>query len=68
MEKYPFSRPFVAGDRLTTEAALFLNGLVDAMASSSGTTGGTGSAGSGNQYVEITIGGTTYKVLHDGAV
>ena len=35
---------------------------------SSGTTGGTGSAGSGNQYVELTIGGTTYKLLHDGTV
>jgi hypothetical protein len=31
-----------------------------------GTTGGTGSAGAGNQYVEITVGGTTYRVLHDG--
>ena len=40
------------------------NYLVD----SSGTTGGTGSAGSGNQYVEMTVNGTTYKVLHDGTV
>lgn len=35
---------------------------------SGGTTGGTGSAGAGNQYVEMTINGTTYKVLHDGTV
>lgn len=35
---------------------------------SSGDTGGTGSAGAGNQYVELTIDGTTYKVLHDGTV
>lgn len=35
---------------------------------SDGTTGGTGSAGSGNQYVELVINGTTYKVLHDGTV
>jgi hypothetical protein len=35
---------------------------------SDGTTGGTGSAGAGNQYVELVIGGTTYKVLHDGTV
>ena len=35
---------------------------------SSGTTGGSGSAGSGNQYVELDIDGTTYKVLHDGTV
>lgn len=39
-----------------------------AVAASSGTTGGTGSAGAGNQYIEITIEGTTYKVLHDGTV
>lgn len=35
---------------------------------SSGTTGGTASAGTGNQYVELTIGTATYKVLHDGTV
>jgi hypothetical protein len=35
---------------------------------SSGTTGGSASAGAGNQYVELTINGTTYKVLHDGTV
>jgi hypothetical protein len=33
-----------------------------------GDTGGTGSAGAGNQYVELEINGTTYKVLHDGTV
>jgi hypothetical protein len=38
------------------------------LASSSGTTGGSGSAGSGNQYIELTVGGSTYKVLHDGTV
>lgn len=36
--------------------------------SSDGTTGGTGSAGAGNQYVELNINGSTYKVLHDGTV
>jgi hypothetical protein len=41
---------------------------LDEMASSDGGTGGSGSAGSGNQYVELSIGGTVYKVLHDGAV
>jgi hypothetical protein len=35
---------------------------------SDGTTGGSGSAGAGNQYIELNIGGTTYKVLHDGTV
>ncbi len=33
---------------------------------SAGATGGTGSAGAGKQYIAITVGGTTYKVLHDG--
>ena len=33
-----------------------------------GTTGGTGSAGAGNQHVELTIDGVTYKLLHDGTV
>jgi len=40
----------------------------NAVAHSSGTTGGTGSAGAGNQYVELEIAGTVYKVLHDGTV
>ena len=32
------------------------------------TTGGTGSAGAGNQYITLTIDGATYKLLHDGTV
>ena len=32
------------------------------------TTGGTGTAGSGNQYVELEINGVVYKILHDGTV
>ena len=44
------------------------NGLDFDVGVSSGTTGGTGSAGSGNQYIELNIGGTTYKILHDGTV
>jgi hypothetical protein len=39
-----------------------------ALASSNEATGGTGSAGSGNQYVALNINGTVYKVLHDGTV
>jgi len=35
---------------------------------SDGDTGGSSSAGAGNQYVEININGTVYKVLHDGTV
>lgn len=40
----------------------------EAIATSSGTTGGASSAGAGNQYVEINVNGTVYKVLHDGTV
>lgn len=35
---------------------------------SDGSTGGSGSAGAGNQYVELNVDGTTYKILHDGTV
>jgi len=35
---------------------------------SGGDTGGSGSAGAGKQYVEISIGGTVFKILHDGTV
>lgn len=42
------------------------DGGVGIVALSSGTTGGTGSAGAGNQYVELRIGPTVYKLLHDG--
>jgi hypothetical protein len=33
-----------------------------------GTTGGAGSAGAGNQYVELIIAGSRYKLLHDGTI
>jgi len=32
------------------------------------TTGGTGSAGAGNQYITLRIDGVNYKLLHDGTV
>lgn len=35
---------------------------------SDGDVGGAASAGAGNQFIEMTVGGTTYKVLHDGTV
>jgi len=38
------------------------------IAMSAGTTGGTGSAGAGKQYVEMNVGGTIFKMLHDGTV
>lgn len=36
--------------------------------SNTGSTGGSGSAGAGNQYVELKIGGQRYKLLHDGTI
>jgi len=53
------------------QAANFTAGLQSAgttVATGAGTTGGAGSAGAGNQYIELTIGGVTYKLLHDGTV
>jgi hypothetical protein len=35
---------------------------------SDGGTGGSGSAGSGNQYIEMEYQGAVYKILHDGTV
>jgi len=45
-----------------------LNSWNDRPLRSSGTTGGTGSASAGAQYVEAEISGVTYKLLHDGTV
>jgi hypothetical protein len=36
--------------------------------STTGSNGGTGSAGAGNQYVELNINGNRYKLLHDGTI
>jgi len=36
--------------------------------SGGGTTGGAGSAGAGNQFVEIEVSGVKYKILHDGII
>lgn len=33
-----------------------------------GAAGGTGSAGAGNQYIPVNIGGIVYKLLYDGTV
>ena len=43
-------------------------GWVNSTISTTNVTGGSGSAGSGSQYVELSIAGTTYKLLHDGTV
>ncbi len=50
----------------TSSSPLWIGNKVIAV--SGGGTGGSGSAGAGKQYVELTIGGNTYKVLHDGTV
>lgn len=39
-----------------------------AVATAGGSTGGSGSGGAGNQYVALNIGGTVYKLLHDGTI
>jgi hypothetical protein len=55
---------------ITTAVPLGLNirNLLERTVYSSGVTGGSGSAGVGAQYVSLTIGDTTYKILHDGTL
>jgi hypothetical protein len=53
---------------LSTPQTKDASGNVLSLVGSDGDTGGTGSAGSGNQYVEMKVGNLTYKVLHDGTV
>lgn len=50
----------------TSSTTLYIGNQI--IGTSSTTTGGTGSAGSGKQYVELKIGANTYKILHDGTV
>jgi hypothetical protein len=52
----------------TANRALTFPDVTANIPASSGTTGGAGSAGAGNQYIEIHVDGVTYKVLHDGTV
>ena len=49
-------------------AGVLANQNDESFAVSNGTTGGSGSAGAGNKYVELKIDGVTFKVLHDGTV
>ncbi len=59
---------YVAADgRLTLDGIKMLQEFARAINSvkTTETTGGTGSAGAGNQYVELEIDGVTYKLLHD---
>lgn len=50
-----------------TALQLSIDGNNQYVAISDGGTGGAGSAGAGNQYIEIEVNGTVYKVLHDGS-
>ncbi len=59
----------LGANTLTGTKAEFDVALSDgSFATSGGTTGGSSSAGAGNQYIEIEVGGTVFKVLHDGTV
>ncbi len=51
-------------------AIIFLNAGVQKLRTdaNTGSTGGTGSAGAGNQYVELQIAGQRFKLLHDGTL
>jgi hypothetical protein len=70
----PTSGEYEVGDLIVVDGSFMFcvtagsPGIFQHIPTSSGTTGGTGSAGSGKQYVELKIDGTTYKVLHDGAI
>jgi hypothetical protein len=50
----------------TDSTTLYIGNQI--IGTSTGTTGGTGSAGSGKQYVELKVGATTYKILTDGTI
>lgn len=58
----------VALDDFSTRVDDNVNYLLDKAAIDGGSTGGTGSAGTGKQYVVVKIGGVSYKLLHDGTV
>lgn len=70
----PVAGSHVIGDLLVVSGNLAIcsnagsPGTFQYITKSSSNTGGTGSAGSGNQYVELNIGGTVFKVLHDGTL
>ena len=59
---------FAVGTSNSDKITAFFHNDVAYFGTSDGTVGGTGSAGSGNEYVELKIGANTYKVLHDGTV
>lgn len=58
--------PSVTALSIDSTGAALING--ENVCVSDGDTGGSGSGGAGNQYVEVSIAGTIYKVLHDGTV
>lgn len=58
-------RYFHGSDTLEIKVGAAIKLTLDA---NTGTTAGAGSAGAGNQYVELKIGGVRYKLLHDGTL
>lgn len=59
---------FLKSGDMTGKVATLGSAGTDFIPTSDGTTGGSGSAGAGNQYVELEVNGTVYKALHDGTV
>lgn len=55
----------VALDDFATRTDDNVNYLLDKAVIDGISTGGTGSAGAGKQYVSVKIGGVVYKLLHD---
>ena len=58
----------VSLDDFATRTDDNVNWLLDKAVINGGSTGGTGSAGAGKQYVTVKIGGVSYKLLHDGTI
>ena len=42
--------------------------MASGVVTSTGDSGGIGSAGSGKQYISIIVNGIKYKILHDGTI
>lgn len=59
---------FVIGKASNTVTVGFASIGTSYFCASDAVTGGSGSAGSGKQFVRMNINGTVYKVLHDGTV
>ena len=58
----------IALDDFATKVDDNLNHLLNKAVLDGASTGGTGSAGAGKQYVVVKIGGVSFKLLHDGSI